>query len=310
MLNASQLAAATAPPSPLLIIAGAGTGKTNTLAHRVAHLITAGADPGRILLLTFTRRAAEIMTRRAERIVGKKTRMSWSGTFHSIANRLLRLHANTVGLDPSFTVLDRSDSADLLNVVRNDLGFARLPARFPRKDTCLAIYSHVVNTRGAIETTLKQSFPAYADWVEQLKALFLGYVEAKQTRALLDYDDLLLYWFYLDGELIRRRFDHVLVDEYQDTNSLQAEIVLKLGTSITVVGDDAQAIYAFRGATVRNILGFPSQFDPPATVIKLEQNYRSVQPILDASNTVIGAEDGGQRFGKNLFSTRHSAQKP
>src|SRR5437899_2182828 len=301
MLNASQLAAATAPPSPLLIIAGAGTGKTNTLAHRVAHLITSGADPGRILLITFTRRAAEIMTRRAERIVGKKTRMSWSGTFHSIANRLLRLHANTVGLDPSFTVLDRSDSADLLNVVRNDLGFARLPARFPRKDTCLAIYSHVVNTRGAIETTLKQSFPAYADWVEQLKALFLGYVEAKQTRALLDYDDLLLYWFYLDGELVRRRFDHVLVDEYQDTNALQAEIVLKLGKSITVVGDDAQAIYAFRGATVRNILDFPSHFDPPATAIKLEQNYRSTQPILDASNALIG---------KSLFSERRSEQKP
>ena len=308
MLNASQLAAATAPPSPLLIIAGAGTGKTNTLAHRVAHLITAGADPGRILLLTFTRRAAEIMTRRAERIVGKKTRMSWSGTFHSIANRLLRLHANTVGLDPSFTVLDRSDSADLLNVVRNDLGFARLPARFPRKDTCLAIYSHVVNTRGAIETTLKQSFPAYADWVEQLKALFLGYVEAKQTRALLDYDDLLLYWFYLDGELIRRRFDHVLVDEYQDTNSLQAEIVLKLGTSITVVGDDAQAIYAFRGATVRNILDFPSHFDPPATVINLEQNYRSTQPILAASNAVIGL--AAESYRKNLFSERRSEQQP
>src|SRR2546425_4506681 len=301
VLNPAQLAAATNHSSPLLIIAGAGTGKTNTLAHRVAHLINSGADPGRILLLTFTRRAAEIMTRRAERIVGKKARVSWSGTFHSIANRLLRLHANAVGLDPSFTVLDRSDSADLLNVIRHDLGFAKLPARFPRKDTCLAIYSHVVNTRRAIESTLKHSFPAYTDWVEQLKALFRGYVEAKQKRALLDYDDLLLYWFYLDGELVRRRFDHVLVDEYQDTNALQAEIVLKLGKSITVVGDDAQAIYAFRGATIRNILDFPSHFDPAATVIKLEQNYRSVQPILDASNAVIG---------KSLFSERRSDQKP
>jgi len=309
MLNASQLAAATAPPSPLLIIAGAGTGKTNTLAHRVAHLITAGADPGRILLLTFTRRAADIMTRRAEQIVGKKTRMSWSGTFHSIANRLLRLHANAVGLDPSFTLLDRSDSADLLNVVRSGLGFATLPARFPRKDTCLAIYSHVVNTRGAIETTLKHSFPAYTDWVEQLKALFRGYVEAKQQRAVLDYNDLLLYWrFLMDAAAVGRRFDHVLVDEYQDTNTLQAEIVLKLGKSITVVGDDAQAIYAFRGATVRNILDFPTHFDPPATVIKLEQNYRSVQPILEASNAVISM--GGQGFVKNLFSERRSEQKP
>ncbi len=308
-LNPAQLAAATAPPSPLLIIAGAGTGKTNTLAHRVAHLINEGADPGRILLLTFTRRAAEIMTRRAERIVGKKARVSWSGTFHSIANRLLRLHAGAVGLDPSFTVLDRSDSADLLNVVRNDLGFAKLAVRFPKKDTCLAIYSHVVNTRGALGTTLKQSFPAYTDWIEQLKTLFRGYVEAKQKRAVLDYDDLLLYWrFLMDAAPVARRFDHVLVDEYQDTNVLQAEIVLKLGKSITVVGDDAQAIYAFRGATIRNILDFPSQFDQPATVIKLEQNYRSVQPILDASNAVIGV--GCQGFGKNLFSERHSEQKP
>src|SRR3989475_7213043 len=310
-LNPAQHLAATHDSAPLLIIAGAGTGKTNTLAHRVAHLITSGADPGRILLLTFTRRAAEIMTRRAERIVGKKARVSWSGTFHSIANRLLRLHATAVGLDPSFTVLDRSDSADLLNVVRNDLGFAKLPARFPKKDTCLAIYSHAVNTRAPVEQTLQRVFPAYTDWTDQLKALFRGYVAAKQQRHVLDYDDLLLYWFYLmegDGEQVRRRFDHVLVDEYQDTNAIQAEIVLKIRTSLTVVGDAAQAIYAFRGATVRNILDFPTQFDPPATVIKLEQNYRSVQPILDASNAVIGL--AAESFRKNLFSERRSEQKP
>ncbi len=303
-LNRSQLAAATAPPGPLLIIAGAGTGKTNTLAHRVAHLIKEGADPSRILLLTFTRRAAEIMTRRAERIVGKKARVGWAGTFHSVANRLLRPHASAVGLEPSFTVLDRSDSADLLNVVRQELGFAKLPARFPKKDTCLAIYSRVVNTRGTIETTLNHTFPAYTDWVEQLRALFRGYVEAKQRRSVLDYDDLLLYWFYLmeaAAAEVSRRFDHILVDEYQDTNALQADIVLKLGRSITVVGDDAQAIFAFRGATVRNILDFPNRFDPPATVIELEQNYRSVQPILDGSNAVIG---------KSLFSERRSEQKP
>ena len=315
-LNPDQLAAATAPPGPLLIIAGAGTGKTNTLAHRVAHLINQGADPSRILLLTFTRRAAEIMTRRAERIVGKKARVSWAGTFHSVANRLLRLHASAIGLEPSFTVVDRSDSADLLNVVRQELGFAKLPARFPKKDTCLAIYSHVVNTRGTIETTLKHAFPAYTDWVEQLKALFRGYVEAKQKRCVLDYDDLLLYWWHLLGHQssaisLQQRFDHILVDEYQDTNAVQAEIVLRLcadGRSLTVVGDDAQAIYAFRGATVRNILDFPNQFDPPATVIKLEQNYRSVHTILDATNAVIGV--GGQGFGKKLFSNRHATEKP
>jgi DNA helicase-2/ATP-dependent DNA helicase PcrA len=310
-LNPAQLAAATAPVGPLLIIAGAGTGKTNTLAHRVAHLIKDGADPGRILLLTFTRRAADIMCRRAKRQTPHAARLSWAGTFHSIANRLLRLHAPVVGLEPSFTVLDRSDSADLLNVARSDLGFAKLPARFPRKDTCLGIYSHVVNTRGTVETTLRQVFPAYTDWVAELKALFRKYVEAKQQRSVLDYDDLLLYWFYLmeaAGGEVGRRFDHVLVDEYQDTNALQADIVLKLGRSITVVGDDAQAIYGFRGATVRNILDFPTQFDPPATVIKLEENYRSVQPILDASNAVIGLS--AESFRKHLHSARPSEQKP
>lgn len=307
-LNAAQLAAATAPPGPLLIIAGAGTGKTQTLAHRVAHLIKEGTDPGRILLLTFTRRAAEIMIRRA------KARIPWAGTFHSVANRLLRIHAQTVGLEPNFTVLDRSDSADLLNVVRSDLGFSKLPTRFPRKDTCLAIYSMVVNTRSPIESVLKHAFPAYAEWADQLKTLFRTYVEAKQKRAILDYDDLLLYWFYLmegDGEPVRKRFDHVLVDEYQDTNALQAEVVLALGKthrSVTVVGDDAQAIYAFRGATVRNILDFPGRFDPPAEIIKLEQNYRSVQPILDASNGVIGL--AAESFRKNLFSQKQSHQKP
>ena len=312
--NPAQSRASTHESSPLLIIAGAGTGKTSTLAHRVAYLIKEGADPGRILLLTFTRRAAEIMIRRAEQIVGKKARVSWSGTFHSVANRLLRLHANAVSLEPNFTVLDRSDSADLLNVVRNDLGFTKLPARFPRKDTCLAMYSHAVNTREPVEQTLKRVFPAYTDWTDQLKALFRGYVEAKQGRAVLDYDDLLLYWFYLmegEGEQVRRRFDHVLVDEYQDTNALQAEIVLAIAKdhrSVTVVGDDAQAIYAFRGATVRNILDFPNHFDPPADVVKLEQNYRSVQPILDVSNAVIGL--AAESFRKNLFSERRSEQKP
>jgi DNA helicase-2/ATP-dependent DNA helicase PcrA len=256
------------------------------------------------------------MTRRAERIVGKTVRVSWAGTFHAIANRLLRLHASAVSLEPSFTVLDRTDAADLLNVVRQELGFAKLRARFPRKDTCLAIYSHVVNTRGTIETTLKHIFPAYADWAAELKTLFRSYVEAKQKRCVLDYDDLLLYWWHLMSDQssvisVQSRLDHVLVDEYQDTNALQAEIVLKLmtengrlitGKSLTVVGDDAQAIYGFRGATVRNILDFPIQFDPPATVVKLEQNYRSVQPILDASNAIIA--------GKNLFSHRHSTQQP
>jgi len=310
-------------PGPLLIIAGAGTGKTSTLAHRVADLVVRGADPRRILLLTFTRRAAETMTRRAEQIAAQVAstssgpgRIGWSGTFHAVANRLLRQHAESVGLDPSFTVLDRSDSADLLNLVRNDLGFSKQATRFPRKGTCLAIYSHAVNAGHPVENTLERTFPWCTNWAEELKHLFQGYVEAKQRRHLLDYDDLLLYWFHLmkDGapaESVRRRFDHVLVDEYQDTNALQAGILLGLkpdGRGLTVVGDDAQSIYSFRAATVRNILDFPHQFDPPAHVVTLEQNYRSIQPILDAANAVIALAPEG--FAKRLFSTRRSEQLP
>ena len=303
-------------PGPLLIIAGAGTGKTNTLAHRVAHLIVCGADPRRILLLTFTRRAAEIMTRRAEQIAKGGVRPPWAGTFHSVANRLLRQHASAVRLDPSFTVLDRSDAGDLLNVVRNELGLSRQASRFPKKDTCLAIYSHAVNAGQAVEQTLERAFPAYATWAEELRRLFRGYVDAKQRRNLLDYDDLLLYWYHLMKEdavadSVRRRFDHVLVDEYQDTNALQAGILLGMkpdGRGLTVVGDDAQSIYSFRAATVRNILDFPRQFEPPAHVVTLEQNYRSTQPILDAANGVIGLATEG--FSKRLYSTRPSAQRP
>ena len=308
-------------PGPLLIIAGAGTGKTSTLAHRVAHLIVRGAQPKRILLLTFTRRAAQTMTRRAEQIVAQVAnastlRVEWSGTFHAIANRLLRKHAASVGLDAAFTVLDRSDSADLLNLVRNERGLAKKATRFPKKDTCLAIYSHAVNAGQPVEATLERAFPWCAMWGDELKRLFGAYVEAKQRRHLLDYDDLLLYWFHLmnepaPSESVRQRFDHVLVDEYQDTNALQAGILLGLkpdGRGLTVVGDDAQSIYSFRAATVRNILDFPLRFEPPAKVVTLEQNYRSTQPILDAANAVIALAPEG--FAKHLFSKRPSQQRP
>jgi DNA helicase-2/ATP-dependent DNA helicase PcrA len=317
--------------APLLIIAGAGSGKTNTLAHRVAHLVLNGADPRRLLLLTFTRRAAAEMTRRAQRIHARSRKLAqegsaaaahgadsiqWSGTFHGIANRLLRLHAASVGLDPSFTLLDRSDSADLMNLLRGEMGLARKASRFPRKGTCLAIYSHVVNAQQPIEKTLARAFPWCEQWADELKGLFAAYVENKQQQHVLDYDDLLLYWYYLMAEEsvaepVRSRFDHVLVDEYQDTNALQAGILLGLdpqGHGLTVVGDDSQSIYAFRAASVRNILDFPKQFDPPAHVVTLEQNYRSTQPILAACNGVIALAK--ERFTKELFSTRASQQKP
>jgi DNA helicase-2/ATP-dependent DNA helicase PcrA len=309
----------------LLVIAGAGSGKTNTLAHRVAHLIASGVDPRRILLLSFSRRAAAEMTRRAERILAEAMRqnasamieaLTWAGTFHGIGARLLRDYAHEISLDPSFTIHDREDSADLMNLVRHGLGFSKTESRFPTKATCLAIYSRCINAELPIEQVLRETFPWCANWAEALTQLFAGYVEAKQRQAVLDYDDLLLYWAQmvsdpLLAEHIGGRFDHVLVDEYQDTNRLQSTILTALkpdGRGLTVVGDDAQSIYAFRAATVRNILDFPTQFSPPATVITLERNYRSTQPILAAANAVI--EQAKERFTKNLWSDRASDQQP
>ena len=336
VLNPEQRAAAThghaeAPrrvaAGPLLVIAGAGTGKTQTLAHRVAHLVLAGVDPARILLLTFSRRAAEEMTRRAERIVaaalrradgsaGTAVRLPWAGTFHSIGNRLLRLHARAVGLDPAFSVLDRGDSADLLDVVRHGLGLSARDKRFPRKDTCLAIYSHRVNTLKPLARTLEAQWPWCAGYEEDLTRLYRAYVERKQAEQVLDYDDLLLWWHGLvtDATLAREigaMFDHVLVDEYQDTNRLQAAILHALkpdGAGLTVVGDDAQSIYSFRAATVDNILDFPTRYQPPARVVTLTSNYRSTQPILDAANALIAEAE--RRHEKVLVATRGGGARP
>jgi DNA helicase II / ATP-dependent DNA helicase PcrA len=325
-LNEQQRAAATYGDGPLLIIAGAGTGKTNTLAHRVAHLIATGVNPGRILLLTFTRRAAAEMTRRVQTILAASTKPRgaapatvasriWGGTFHAMANRILRLHSQPLGLGDAFTVIDRADAEDVMNDVRSELGFDKGDVRFPKKGTCLAIYSRCVNAQEPIDDALKRHFPWCAAYPEQLKLLFKAYVAHKQSQNVLDYDDLLLFWHYLMQEQplaaeVSKRFDAVLVDEYQDTNALQADILQRLcptGRGLTVVGDDAQSIYSFRAATVHNILDFPKVF-PSTTVLKLEQNYRSVQPILDATNSVIALCP--QRYNKDLFSTRASEQKP
>ena len=306
---------------PLLVIAGAGSGKTKTLAHRVAHLIVNGVDPNRILLLTFTRRAAEEMNRRVARITASALATShavlpWSGTFHAIGVRLLREYATAIGLKPAFTILDSSDAADLMNMVRHDLGYSEKQSRFALKETCLKIYSLAVNSGEAIDVILLKHFPRFAEWEKELRQLFSEYTACKQQQNVLDYDDLLLYWAEMieidelaDG--IRGRFDHVLVDEYQDTNRLQAKILLGLkptGQGLMVVGDDAQSIYSFRAANVRNILDFPSHFEPSARIVTLEQNYRSTQPILDACNAVIGF--ASERFTKNLRSDRASTQRP
>ncbi len=325
-LNAQQRAAAThSADGPLLVIAGAGSGKTNTLAHRVAHLITQGEDPHAILLLTFSRRAATEMMRRVERIASAASAgraraelaaQIWSGTFHAIGARLLRDFAPRIGLNDAFSIHDREDSADLMNLVRQELGLASTDRRFPQKGTCLAVYSRVVNTEESLGKVLATLFPWCAAWEDALRGLFAAYVEAKQAQNVLDYDDLLLYWAAMMREPsiaaeLGARFRHVLVDEYQDTNRLQASILLGLkpdGAGVTVVGDDAQSIYAFRGATVRNILEFPHRFAVPASVVLLEQNYRSTQPILAAANAVMDL--AAERFTKNLFSERRSGERP
>ncbi|MBM5810965.1 MAG: ATP-dependent helicase [Gammaproteobacteria bacterium] len=335
-LNPAQAAAAqferldgsgrfTAPG--LLVIAGAGTGKTSTLAHRVAHLVRAGVDPARILLLTFTRRAAVEMTRRAERIAAAapgerhagaapKLRLPWSGTFHSVANRLLREHALRLGLAPQFTVLDRGDATDLMDVVRHELGLADLRRRFPRKDTCVAIHSRCVNSGQPLEDVLARDYPWCAERAAELRELFRAYVARKLAHQALDYDDLLLCWCSAlqDPALARAmgaRFDQVLVDEYQDVNALQAQIVFALkpdGAGVTAVGDDAQAIYSFRGAAVDNILDFPARCTPAAAVIVLERNYRSCQPILDTANALLAG--AGRQYRKALLAVRGGGRRP
>jgi len=312
---------------PLLVIAGAGTGKTMTLAHRVAHLLMSGVSAERVLLLTFTRRAAQEMTRRVESIVRASAAgiqsaplpsggLPWSGTFHSVANRLLRRYAHNLGLDSGFSVLDRGDAADIMDVVRHEQKLTRAARRFPKKDTCLAIYSRCVNTQKALVDTLDETYPWCSDWVDELSELFRHYVLRKQQSQALDYDDLLLYWSHLVAEKefadeIGSWFDHILVDEYQDTNLVQAKIINALkpdGDGVTVVGDDAQSIYSFRAAEVENILGFPDQYIPSAQVITLEQNYRSTQFILDSANCLIAESD--RQYRKNLFADRTDGNKP
>jgi len=317
-LNSQQRAAVTYGNGPLLIVAGAGTGKTNTLAFRVSYLLSQKIPPERILLLTFTRRAAEEMLKRATSVTvvdHSLTHRIWGGTFHSAANRLLRIYSESAGLSTDFTIMDRADAEDFLNVIRNELALSTKEKRFPRKSTCLSIYSRRVNGNEKLETVLKRDFPWCLIWLDELNSLFKEYTQRKQKQNVLDYDDLLLYWYYMlqdEGlaKTIGARFDHILVDEYQDTNPLQAGILLGMrqqSKNITVVGDDAQSIYGFRSATVQNMLNFPNQF-PGTTIIKLEQNYRSVQPILETTNRVIAECKG--RYTKDLWSERKSGEKP
>jgi len=314
-LNPEQQTAVDHVGSPLLIVAGAGTGKTKTLAARVARILEDGADPSRVLLLTFTRRAsAEMLRRVAASGSGRTADRVWGGTFHSAANRILRTFGQNAGLSPDFTVLDHGDATDLMGMVRTEEGFGERGKRFPRKETVANIYSRMVSTQVKLDVVLEHDYPWCADHADDLKTIFTAYTAKKRANNVLDYDDMLLFWRALTvssaGDALRDLFEHILIDEYQDTNPIQADIVRGMcrpDTDLAAVGDDAQAIYGFRAATVENMWNFAEHF-PGATRIVLEQNYRSTMPILAVANGVLRQSD--DHFAKELWSTRPEGVTP
>jgi DNA helicase-2/ATP-dependent DNA helicase PcrA len=324
-LTDQQRAAVDHDDGHVLIVAGAGTGKTTTLASRLASLIVRGVAAERILLLTFSRRAASELLRRAEAEAGHDVaRRAWGGTFHAVANRLLRRHGWALGLDPAFTVLDQSDTADLLAMVRSELDATgergrrdggQVDRRRARKDTMAAILSRVINTTTPLSVVLRDSFPWCMDEQAELRTTFESYRARKREAHVLDYDDLLLGWSSLlqsaAAPTLLAQFDHVLVDEYQDTNAQQADLLHALasgGATITAVGDDAQAIYGFRNATQRNIIEFPARFG--AHIVVLDRNHRSTPSILHATNTVMAEAGAGHKHDKTLWSARPDGPRP
>ena len=316
LLNPAQLAAVTHRDGPLLVVAGAGSGKTRTLIYRVARLIEGGVQPGSILLLTFTRRAAEEMLHRVERLVGGPSRAVAGGTFHSFANTVLRSFGSAIGLRPNFTILDRSDMEDVVNLIRTRMGLQSRERRFPKKGTLAEVISMARNKARSLEDELEHDFVHLIEHREEILRLAANYESYKRERGLLDYDDLLyrLDELLREHESVRRRlsdtYRYIMVDEYQDTNLVQAGLVRQLAAThqnVMAVGDDAQSIYSFRGANFRNILDFPTLF-PGARVIKLEENYRSLQGILDVANQVISA--ASEKYTKVLFTHRQGEFRP
>ena len=315
-LNAQQYAAVTAADGPALVIAGAGSGKTRTLVHRVAYLIDSGVDPSHILLLTFTRKSSEEMLERVGALIGSRSQRVCGGTFHSVANMLLRRHGRVLGIEPGFTIMDRGDAEDLIALLRAQLGLSEKDKRFPRKGTIAEIYSKCENTLRGLEEIVLDEFSHFADHLEALGKLQRAYQAAKRQRQLLDYDDLLVLLRDLltkdepTRRAISQQFRYILVDEYQDTNRLQAELIRKLAAThdnVMVVGDDSQSIYAFRGATFRNIMEFPSWF-PGAKIYKLEENYRSTQPILSLANEIM--QEAPEKYTKHLFTRKLDGPLP
>jgi DNA helicase-2/ATP-dependent DNA helicase PcrA len=315
-LNTEQLEVVMAGEGPLLVIAGAGSGKTRTLTYRVSRLIEDGVDPNEILLLTFTNKASREMLSRVEQLVTIDTRRIWGGTFHSIGSRLLRRHADTIGYRSNFTILDAEDAKEMMESAISASGIKTLDKRFPKGDVLLDIYSFLLNTRTPLELHLEQNYPHFAIYKEEILSVFRRYRERKREANAMDFDDLLVNWkLLLDdhpeaGEALKRRFRYLLVDEYQDTNKLQAEVVDAMASvrrNVMVVGDDAQSIYSFRGASFENILTFPLRF-PEARIHKLETNYRSTRQILDLANASIA--NNRYQFAKELRAVRGDGPDP
>lgn len=316
-LNEQQLAAVTAPPGPLLVIAGAGSGKTRTLTYRVAYLLENGIDPRNILLLTFTNKAAREMLERVANLLPVDASGLWGGTFHSVGNRILRRHGSALGYSSGFTIMDREDQKDLINTVVANAGIDPKEIRFPKGDVLAEIFSFVVNTEKPIEELLAEKFPYFLPLLDQIVDVHARYEKKKKATNSMDFDDLLqktLSMFQQHeriAEFYRRQFQFILVDEYQDTNKIQADLIDLLARdhrNVMVVGDDAQSIYSWRGANFQNILEFPKRY-PDAQVFKIEMNYRSVPEILEVANAAIAAN--AQQFRKHLSATRQSnAVKP
>src|SRR5436190_4231392 len=309
-LNEQQLAAVTGPPGPLLVIAGAGSGKTRTLTYRVAYLLENGIEPRNILLLTFTNKAARQMLDRVVNLLPIDASGLWGGTFHSVGNRMLRRHGSVLGYSSGFTIMDREDQKDLLNSVVASAGIDPREMRFPKGDVLADIFSFVVNTERPIEELLAEKFPYFLPLLEQIKEVHERYEQRKKSTNSLDFDDLLEKTLRMLREheeiasFYRRQFQFILVDEYQDTNKIQADFIDLLAAehrNVMVVGDDAQSIYSWRGANFQNILAFPRRY-PKAQVFKIELNYRSVPEILQVANAAISANV--QQFRKNLSATR------
>jgi DNA helicase-2/ATP-dependent DNA helicase PcrA len=316
-LNEQQYAAVTAAGGgPMLVIAGAGSGKTRTLTYRVAWLVEQGVPPERILLLTFTNKAAREMLRRVEGLLPMDVSAIWGGTFHHVANRLLRRHAKLIGYGNDFTILDREDSKDMLDACITDAGIDTKAERFPKGDVLAEIYSLVVNTERSIERVLAEQYDYFSHLVEQIRKLQRLYAERKVKANAMDYDDLLVNALRLFqefkevGDRYREQFLHVLVDEYQDTNKIQADLIDAIAMqhrNLMVVGDDAQSIYSWRGANYRNILSFPERY-PSAKTFKIEVNYRSVPAILKLANDAI--KGNVHQFAKHLQPVRQGGAKP